>query len=381
MMKSAIFLLEELIMEIPFADLRPMHDEIRADLDAAYKKVMDNSWFIQGKELEAFEKEFAEYVGVKHCIGVATGLDALYLVLKAYGIGAGDEVIVPSNTFIATALAVSYAGATPVFVEPVLESFNIDASRIEAAITPKTRAIMAVQLQGRCCDMDEINRIAKAHDLKVIEDAAQAHGSKYKGKIAGALGDAAGFSFYPGKNLGALGDGGCVTTNDDELAAKVRALGNYGSDYKYHHIYKGTNSRLDEMQAAFLRVKLPHLDKWNENRRKIAARYLAEIKNPLIKLPLATSETYEHIYHVFVIRCEKRDELEKYLSDNGIHTVKHYPIPMHMQQAYAELQISEGTLPIAEEISRTVLSIPMYYGMTEAQVDYVIEKLNKFNHE
>jgi dTDP-4-amino-4,6-dideoxygalactose transaminase len=381
MMKSAIFLLEELIMEIPFADLRPMHDEIRADLDAAYKKVMDNSWFIQGKELEAFEKEFAEYVGVKHCIGVATGLDALYLVLKAYGVGAGDEVIVPSNTFIATALAVSYAGATPVFVEPVLETFNIDATRIEAAITPKTKAIMAVQLQGRCCDMDEINRIAKAHGLKVIEDAAQAHGSKYKGKMAGALGDAAGFSFYPGKNLGALGDGGCVTTNDDELAAKVRALGNYGSDYKYHHIYKGTNSRLDEMQAAFLRVKLPHLDKWNENRRQIAARYLAEIKNPMIKLPLATSETYEHIYHVFVIRCEKRDELEKYLSDNGIHTVKHYPIPMHMQQAYAELQISEGTLPIAEEISRTVLSIPMYYGMTEAQVDYVIEKLNKFNHE
>ncbi len=365
-------------MEIPFADLRPMHDEIRADLDAAYKKVMDNSWFIQGKELEAFEKEFAEYVGVKHCIGVATGLDALYLVLKAYGIGAGDEVIVPSNTFIATALAVSYAGATPVFVEPVLETFNIDASRIEDAITPKTKAIMAVQLQGRCCDMDEINRIAKSHGLKVIEDAAQAHGAKYKGKMAGALGDAAGFSFYPGKNLGALGDGGCVTTNDDELAAKVRALGNYGSDYKYHHIYKGTNSRLDEMQAAFLRVKLLHLDKWNECRRRIAARYLAEIKNPLIKLPLPTDDVYEHIYHVFVIRCDKRDELEKYLSDNGIHTVKHYPLPMHLQGAYADLQIPEGALPIAEEISRTVLSIPMYYGMTVEQVDYVIEKLNEF---
>ena len=365
-------------MEIPFADLRPMHDEIRADLDSAYKKVMDNSWFIQGKELEAFEKEFAEYVGVKNCIGVATGLDALYLVLKAYGIGAGDEVIVPSNTFIATSLAVSYAGATPVFVEPVLETFNIDASRIEDAITPKTKAIMAVQLQGRCCDMDEINRIAKAHGLKVIEDAAQAHGAKYKGKMAGALGDAAGFSFYPGKNLGALGDGGCVTTNDDELAAKVRALGNYGSDYKYHHIYKGTNSRLDEMQAAFLRVKLPHLDKWNENRRQIAARYLAEIKNPLIKLPLPTDDDYEHIYHVFVIRCDKRDELEKYLSDNGIHTVKHYPIPMHLQGAYADLQMREGSLPIAEEISRTVLSIPMYYGMTVEQVDYVIEKLNEF---
>lgn len=365
-------------MEVFFADLRPMHDEIRQDLDAAYKKVMDKSWFIQGKELELFEQEFAEYIGVKHCIGVATGLDALYLILKAYGIGTGDEVIVPSNTFIATALAVSYAGAKPVFVEPEIETFNIDTTRIEAAITSNTKAIMAVQLQGRCCDMDEINRIAKKHGLKVIEDAAQAHGAKYKGQKAGSLGDAAGFSFYPGKNLGALGDGGCVTTGDDELAAKVRALGNYGSDYKYHHIYKGTNSRLDEMQAAFLRVKLPYLDKWNDARRKIAARYLAEIKNSLIKLPLETSEDYEHIYHVFVIRCDKRDELEKYLTDNGIHTVKHYPIPMHMQGAYADLQIAEGQLPITEEVSRTVLSIPMYYGMTDDQVDYVIDKLNEF---
>ncbi|MBP3818125.1 MAG: DegT/DnrJ/EryC1/StrS family aminotransferase [Butyrivibrio sp.] len=365
-------------MEVPFADLRPMHDEIRVELDAAYKKVMDNSWFIQGEELVAFEQEFAKYVGVKHCVGVATGLDALYLVLKAYGIGAGDEVIVPSNTFIATALAVSYAGATPVFVEPVLETFNIDASRIEAAITPKTKAIMAVQLQGRCCDMDEINRIAKAHGLKVIEDAAQAHGAKYKGKMAGALGDAAGFSFYPGKNLGALGDGGCVTTNDDELAAKVRALGNYGSDYKYHHIYKGTNSRLDEMQAAFLRVKLPHLDKWNENRRKVAERYLSNITNPLIELPLSTSAEYEHIYHVFVIRCDRRDELEKYLADNGIHTVKHYPTPIHLQQAYADLCITEGELPVAEKISHTVLSIPMYYGMSDYEIDYVISKINEF---
>ena len=365
-------------MNIPFADLRPMHDEIRQDLDVAYKKVMDKSWFIQGTELELFEQEFAEYIGVKHCIGVATGLDALYLILRAYGIGDGDEVIVPSNTFIATALAVSYAGATPVFVEPEIETFNLDTSRIEAAITPKTKAIIAVQLQGRCCDMDEINRIAPKYGLKVIEDAAQAHGARYKGKKAGALGDAAGFSFYPGKNLGALGDGGCVTTDDDELAAKVRALGNYGSVYKYHHIYKGTNSRLDEMQAAFLRVKLPHLDKWNDARRKIAARYLSEIKNPLIQLPLPTADEYEHIYHVFVIRCDKRDELEKYLADNGIHTVKHYPIPMHMQGAYADLQIDEGALPIAEEISRTVLSIPMYYGMTEKQIDHVIDRINVF---
>ncbi len=365
-------------MEVFFADLRPMHDEIRQDLDAAYKKVMDKSWFIQGKELELFEQEFAEYIGVKHCIGVATGLDALYLILKAYGIGTGDEVIVPSNTFIATALAVSYAGAKPVFVEPEIETFNIDTTQIEAAITPKTKAIMAVQLQGRCCDMDEINRIAKKHRLKVIEDAAQAHGAKYKGKKAGALGDAAGFSFYPGKNLGALGDGGCVTTDDDELAAKVRALGNYGSDYKYHHIYKGTNSRLDEMQAAFLRVKLPFLDKWNEFRRKVAARYLTEIKNPLIELPLAASEEYEHIYHVFVIRCDRRDELEEYLADNGIYTVKHYPIPMHMQRAYADLKIIPGSLPLAEKISETVLSIPMYYGLDDEKISYVVEKINAF---
>ena len=368
-------------MDVPFADLRPMHNEISAELNAAYKRVMDNSWFIQGEELDAFEQEFADYVGVKHCVGVATGLDALCLVLKAYGIGTGDEVIVPSNTFIATALAVSYTGATPVFVEPKIPTFNIDTTRIESVITVNTKAIIAVHLQGRCCDMDEINRIAKKHSLKVIEDAAQAHGAKYKGKMAGALGDAAGFSFYPGKNLGALGDGGCVTTNDDELAAIVRALGNYGSDYKYHHIYKGINSRLDEMQAAFLRVKLPHLDKWNESRRQVAMRYLSEIKNPLIKLPLPTAADYEHIYHVFVIRCERRDELEKHLLDNGIHTVKHYPVPMHMQMAYAELQISEGMLPVAEEISRTVLSIPMYYGMKEEQVDYVIETLNLFGHE
>lgn len=365
-------------MNVPFVDMRPMHDEIRKDLDAAYNRVMDNSWFIQGEELQKFEKEYAAYCGTKYCVGVATGLDALYLVLRAWGIGAGDEVIVPSNTFIATALAVSYAGATPVFVEPVLETFNIDPSKIEAKITAKTKAIIAVHLQGRCADMDAIRAIADRHGLKVLEDAAQAHGATYKGVRAGALGDAAGFSFYPGKNLGALGDAGCVTTNDEELAKKVRALGNYGSDRKYHHIYKGTNSRLDEMQAAFLRVKLPHLEMWNDYRRKVAARYLSEIHNPLIKLPVATSDEFAHIYHVFVIRCDKRDELEQYLADKGIKTVKHYPTPMHMQKAYEDLHIPEGALPIAEEISRTVLSIPMYYGITDEQVSYVIEALNAF---
>ncbi len=366
-------------MKVPFAEFYAMHDEIRTELDNAYKTVMDNSYFIQGKQLEQFEEEFAKYCGCKYCVGVATGLDALYLILKAYEIGVGDEVIVPSNTFIATALAVSYVGATPVFVEPTMETYNIDVDQIEAAITSKTKAIIAVHLQGRTADMDKICSIAKAHGIKVIEDAAQAHGARYKGRKAGALADAAGFSFYPGKNLGALGDGGCITTNDKELADKVRALGNYGSDYKYHHIFKGTNSRLDEMQAAFLRVKLTQLDKWNEARRIIADKYLNNIKNPSIILPPVTTDEFEHVYHVFVIRCNQRDELETYLTNLGIGTVKHYPIPMHMQECYKDLGISEGELPIAEEISRTVLSIPMYYGMTAEQVDFVIESLNNFN--
>ena len=365
-------------MNVPFASFRPMHDELKEQLENAYRTVMERSYFIQGSECEAFEKEFAEYCDSQYCVGVATGLDALYLILKAYGIGHGDEVIVPSNTFIATALAVSYVGAIPVFVEPEISTYNIDPSRIEAAVTEKTKAIMAVHLQGRPADMDEIQKIADKYQLKVIEDAAQAHGTLYKGKRVGSLGDAAAFSFYPGKNLGAMGDGGAVVTNDLELADKVRALGNYGSDYKYHHIYQGTNSRLDEMQAAFLRVKLPNLDKWNADRKAIAKRYFEEIKNPQIILPLQPNEEFDHIYHVFVVRCAKRDELEAYLRDCGILTVKHYPIPMHLQPCYAELGIKEGDLPIAEEISNTVLSLPMYYGMTQEEVSYVIEMLNKF---
>ena len=365
-------------MKIPFATFKPMHDEIRKDLDQAYNKVIDSNYFIQGKECELFEKEFADYCNAKYCVGVATGLDALYLILRAMNIGNGDEVIVPSNTYIATALAVSYCGATPIFVEPELETYNINPALIEEKITDQTKAIIAVHLQGRPADMDAVNEIAKKHNLYVIEDAAQAHGTEYKGQKVGTLSDAAGFSFYPGKNLGALGDGGAVVTNNKEIADKVRALGNYGSDYKYHHIYKGTNSRLDEMQSAFLRVKLPYLDKWNEYRRNVANKYFEGIKNPLIKLPLKDSEDYRHIYHVFVIRCAKRDELEKYLNENGIGTVKHYPIPMHLQEAYKDLNIKEGSLPIAEEISKTVLSIPMYYGMTDEEVNYVIDKLNAF---
>lgn len=365
-------------MKVPFATFEPMHCEIRAELDAAYNRVVDKSYFIQGEECKHFEEEFATYCNAKYCVGVATGLDAIYLILKALGIGHGDEVIVPSNTFIATALAVSYTGATPVFVEPVIENFNIDVTRIEEKISEKTKAIIAVHLQGRAADMDPICAIAKKYNLKVVEDAAQAHGARYKGRMVGSLGDAAAFSFYPGKNLGALGDGGGVVTNDAEIADKVRALGNYGSDFKYHHIYQGTNSRLDEMQAAFLRVKLPHLDKWNEERRKIAGRYLKEIVNPKVILPVATTETFEHIYHVFVIRCKKRDQLEKWLNEHGIGTVKHYPVPMHMQPAYKCLNIKQGELPIAEEISATVLSIPMYYGMTEEEINQVIKTINEF---
>lgn len=365
-------------MRVPFATFEPMHNELRSKLDEAYKQVMDKNFFIQGEECAKFEEEYASYIGTKYCVGVATGLDAIYLILKALEIGQGDEVIVPSNTFIATALAVSYVGATPVFVEPELETYNIDVKQIEEKITDRTKAIIAVHLQGRASDMDVINNIAKKHGLYVIEDAAQAHGARYKGRMVGSLSDAAAFSFYPGKNLGALGDGGCITTNNKELADKVRSLGNYGSDYKYHHIYKGTNSRLDEIQAAFLRIKLPKLDDWNEERRRIAKRYLEGICNPNIKKPVCTSEEYEHVYHVFVIRCDRRNELEQYLFEKGIGTVKHYPIPIHLQDAYKDLNIREGKLPIAEEISKTVLSIPMYYGMTDEEVDYVIRTINEF---
>lgn len=366
-------------LKVPFVDLKPMHNDLCEELNRAFSRVLEKSNFIQGEECHLFEQEFAEYCDAKYCVGVATGLDALYLILKALDIGQGDEVIVPSNTFIATALAVSYVGATPVFVEPTRETFNIDVTKIEEKISGRTKAIIAVHLQGLAADMDAINKIANKHNLYVLEDAAQAHGALYKGKKVGALSDAAGFSFYPGKNLGALGDGGSVVTNNKTIADKVRALGNYGSDYKYHHIYKGTNSRLDELQAALLRAKLPYLDRWNNERRKIAQKYFDGIKNPLIKLPMRSSADYTHIYHVFVVRCDRRDALEKYLSECGISTVKHYPIPMHLQEAYKELNIKKGDLPIAEEISNTVLSLPMYYGMTYEQVDYVIKTINQFN--
>ncbi len=364
-------------MKVPFVSFKPLEAELNTQLHDAFERVLANSWYIDGREDKAFEDAFAAYCHSAYCIGVGNGLDALMLALRAMDIGSGDEVIVPSNTFIATALAVTYVGAVPVFVEPDIRTYNIDPARIEEKITEKTKAIMPVHLYGQPCDMDPILEIAKKHGLYVIEDCAQAHGATYKGKVIGSFGHAAGFSFYPGKNLGALGDAGATVTNDPVLAGKIRALGNYGSDYKYHHIYKGTNSRLDELQAAFLSAKLPLMDKVNQNRRAIAKRYLEGITNPKIILPYVP-QWAEPVWHLFAIRCEARDDLARFLEEKGIGTNRHYPIAMHLQPCYADLNIPVGSLPIAEEISATELSLPIYYGMTEAEIDYVIDTVNAF---
>lgn len=364
-------------MNIPFVSFKPLEKKLDAELRAAFERVYTRSWYIEGEEDEAFEKAFAEYCDRKYCVGTGNGLDALFLALKALGIKDGDEVIVPSNTYIATALAVTYVGATPVFVEPDIRTFNIDATLIESAITEKTRAIMPVHLYGQTCDMDPIMEIAHKYNLYVVEDCAQAHGAKYKGKVIGSFGDVAGFSFYPGKNLGALGDAGATVTNNKEIADKVRVLGNYGSDYKYHHIYQGNNSRLDELQAAFLTAKLFCLDEVNNERRNIARKYLEGIKNPEIILPFVPDYATP-VWHIFGIRCSRRAELEKFLNDAHIGTNKHYPIPMHLQDCYKNLGFKAGDYPVAEEISATELSIPMYYGMSEEEIQYVIDKINEF---
>ncbi len=364
--------------KIPYLTLEPMHDELKADLTAAFNCVVNSNNYILGKEVEKFEAEFSLYCGVKHTVGCGNGLDALYLILKAMEIGYGDEVIIPSNTYIATALAVTYTGATPIFVEPDINTFNIDPKLIESKINSRTRAIIAVNLYGRVADMDGINMIADKYGLKVIEDSAQSHGAMYKGKKAGALSYASGFSFYPGKNLGALGDAGAITTDDDALAEKLYALRNYGSIIKYDHIMQGTNSRLDELQAAFLRVKLRNLDKWNTERNLIAKRIFEEVNNDCITLPLAGDNDYYIVWHVFALLCDYRDELEKFLNSNGIATNKHYPKPIHLQGAYQSLNIHKGALPIAEKISSCELSIPLYYGMTKEQVEHLIHCLNIF---
>ncbi len=364
-------------MKIPFVTFKPMERELDQELRAAFARVFENSWYIGGAEDTAFEEAFAKYCKADYCVGCGNGLDALMLALKALGVGKGDEVIVPSNTYIATALAVTYVGATPVFVEPDINTFNINPLLIEEKITKKTKAIMPVHLYGQACHMDPIMKIAEKYNLFVVEDCAQAHGATYKGKIIGSFGHAAGFSFYPGKNLGALGDAGAAVTSDKALADKIRALGNYGSDYKYHHIYQGVNSRLDELQAAFLSAKLPFMDKMNQNRREIAEKYLQSIQNPSVILPYVMPEC-QHVWHVFAIRSNRRDELANYLEEKGIGVNKHYPIPMHMQECYKDLGIQQGALPIAEEISATQLSLPLYYGMTDEEINYVIDCINQF---
>lgn len=365
---------------IPFLDLKAPHQELRAELREAFERVLDSGWYVLGDEVKQFEQEFAAYCQAGHCIGVGNGLEALHLILRAYDIGMGDEVIVPSNTYIATWLAVSYAGAKPVPVEPDRQTCNIDPTLIEAAITPRTKAIIAVHLYGQPADMDAINSIARRHNLKVIEDAAQAHGARYKGRRVGSLGDAAGFSFYPGKNLGALGDGGAVTTDDPTLAEKLRMLCNYGSRVKYQNEVKGFNSRLDELQAAFLRAKLKKLDAWNARRNIIAAEYMHRLYSKNMDLPFVP-DWAEPVWHLFVIRSLRRDALQEHLAAQGIGTMIHYPIPPHLQTAYSELDIKQGSLPIAEEIHREVLSLPMDPAMTDEQVARTIAAITQFDKE
>ncbi|MGT2686381.1 DegT/DnrJ/EryC1/StrS family aminotransferase [Streptococcus porcinus] len=365
-------------MKIPFVSFLPMETELNNELHTAFERVLKSSWYISGQEDKNFEKAFAEYCNTDFCVGVGNGLDALMLALKALGIGKGDEIIVPANTYIASALAVSYVGAKLVLVDPELETYNIDVTKIESQITKNTKAIMPVHLYGLPCDMDSIKELADKYNLYIIEDCAQAHGATFKGKKVGSFGDLSGFSFYPGKNLGALGDAGGVVSNSKELIEKVRTYANYGSDSKYHHIYKGSNSRLDELQAAFLSAKLQILDKMNQNRNEIAKRYLNEIENDNILLPTVPDDR-THVWHVFSIRSNRRVELENFLKENEILTNRHYPTPVHLQECYSDLGYKKGDFPVAELISDTQISIPIYYGMTEEEIDYVIATLNNFN--
>ncbi|MBA3246845.1 MAG: DegT/DnrJ/EryC1/StrS family aminotransferase [Pyrinomonadaceae bacterium] len=361
---------------IPFLDLRTPYLELKNDLDAAYERVMNSGWYVLGEEVAAFEREFAAYCGARHCIGVGNGLEALHLILRAYGIGAGDEVIVPANTYIATWLAVSYAGATPVPVEPDARTYNIAPKNIRAAITPRTRAVIAVHLYGQPADVDAINDIAREYNLKVIEDAAQAHGARLRGRRTGALGDAAGFSFYPGKNLGAMGDAGAVVTNDDDLADRVRVLGNYGSRVKYNNEVQGFNSRLDPLQAAFLSVKLKHLDEWNRRRREVAAHYLEALTgcDDLI-LPFVP-DWAEPAWHLFVVRHKERDALQRNLAQAGVATLIHYPVPPHLSGAYESLGFKRGAFPLTEEFADTALSLPMGPHLTAEHQQQVVACLN-----
>ncbi len=360
---------------IKFLDLEKVNNRFRDEIDLRFKNILDKGWYLQGEENQKFAGDFASFCGTEYAIGVANGLDAINLIIRAFGFGVGDEIIVPSNTYIATILAISENNCTPVLVEPDINTYNINPDLIEEKITDKTKAIIVVHLYGQAVQMDKIWNLAKKYNLKVIEDSAQAHGAIYKGKRVGNLSDASAFSFYPGKNLGCMGDGGAVTTNDKELFEKVKAIANYGSDRKYHHIYKGVNSRLDELQAAVLDVKLSHLDEDNNRRREISKYYRENIKNPKIILPKVYDEK-AHVWHIFAIRTEDRNALQKHLEANGIQTNIHYPTPPHKQGAYKEWE--NQSYPISEEIHRTVLSLPISPVMTHEEVKKVVEVVNEF---
>lgn len=372
---SALF--SKVSVKVPFLDLRASYQELKEEIENAVVDVLASGAYLLGPQLEAFEAEFAQYTGARHCVAVGSGLDALYLALRVLGIGDGDEVLVPSNTYIATWLAVSYVGARPVAVEPSPHTYNMDPARIEAAITSRTRAILPVHLYGQPADMDPIIQIAQKYNLHVLDDAAQAHGARYQCKRVGSLADITGWSFYPGKNLGAFGDGGAITTDDSSLADKVRLLRNYGSRQKYSNEEKGINSRLDEMQAAILRIKLKKLDKWNEQRCRIASRYKDELHDAGLLLPFVPRYA-DPVHHLFVVRSDGRDALQQHLMNRGITTLIHYPVPPHLQKAYSDLDMRAGSLPFSEEIHRTVLSLPIGPHMTDEQVDLVIQSVHEF---
>jgi len=365
-------------MNIPFLSFVPMHSSIKTEMMNAFEKVYDSYWYVNGESVTNFEKEYATFNQVENVIGVSNGLDALFLALKTVGVKAGDEVIVPSNTYIATALAVTYIGATPIFVEPDIDTYNISPKNIEAAITSKTKAIMPVHLYGQCCEMEEIMAIAKKHHLFVIEDNAQSQGSSFNNKLAGSWGHINGTSFYPGKNLGAIGDAGAVTTNDANYATQIKSLRNYGSAKKYYNEVIGHNMRLDELQAALLSVKLQYLPKWTLQRQQIANWYNEALKDVADIILPKVHQNATHVYHLYIIRTQKRDELQQYLTQQGIGTMIHYPMPPHLQEAYNFLGHKKGDFPIAEELANTMLSIPLYPGMTQDQTHQVADTIKQF---
>lgn len=358
-------------MNVPFLDLKTPYQELKEELNAAYRRVMESGWYVLGQEVEAFEEEFAAYCEGSHCVGVGNGLDALHLILRGMNIGSGDEVIVPTNTYIATWLAVTYAGATPVPVEPDERTYNIDPALIEAAVTPRTKAIMVVHLYGQPSDMDAIDTIAKKHNLKIVVDGAHAHGARFVGNRARCQGDAAAYSFFPSKNLGAIGDGGAVVTDNPELADRLRVLRNYGSRVKYKNEVKGVNSRLDELQAALLRVKLTKLDEWTTRRQRVAGHYLRELSGvSQLSLP-HVPDWAEPVWHLFVLRLADRDDFQKQLATAGIGTLIHYPIPPHRSDAYST-EFAQATYPLTEDLAKGVLSLPIGPHMSDDDVDNIV---------